>query len=511
MQSDVQRHVVVIGGGIAGLSAAASLADRGIRVTLLESGDRLGGRVSAWPTGDGRTMSRGFHAFFRQYYNLRSLLRRADPGLVSLMPVEDYPLQRSDGTRDSFAGLPRTPPFSVLGFMRRSSGFTVRTLARVNIPAAVELLRVSFPETFSRYDGESAAAFLQRLRFPAGARDLALEVFARSFFAHPEHFAAGELIAMFHTYFLGSAEGLLFDVPVDDYDSTLWGPLGSHLHAQGVTTRTGASATSIHLTDGAAIVTTGDERIAADAVVLAADPRAARALVQGLDAAGGAQWREQVCRTQNAPPFTVVRLWLDTLVDESRPAFVGTSGYGPVDNVTVLERFEQGAATWSAGHRGSVIELHAYACDATVGLDPCAAARLVARMERELHRIYPETASAATLHREILVRDDCPVITPEEWAARPGVVTPWSRLVLAGDAVRCDYPVALMERAATTGILAADRLLAGWGLAGHDVWTVPMSGLLARPRARRDHAPREENVTTSAGLRRCQPTRSQSG
>ena len=27
-------------------------------------------------------MSRGFHAFFRQYYNLRALLRRADPGCV---------------------------------------------------------------------------------------------------------------------------------------------------------------------------------------------------------------------------------------------------------------------------------------------------------------------------------------------------------------------------------------------------------------------------------------------
>jgi isorenieratene synthase len=32
-----------------------------------------------------------------------------------------------------------------------------------------------------------------------------------------------------------------------------------------------------------------------------------------------------------------------------------------------------------------------------------------------------------------------------------------------------------MERAATTGLLAANQLLVGWGLAGHDLWTVPMS------------------------------------
>jgi isorenieratene synthase len=50
--------------------------------------------------------------------------------------------------------------------------------------------------------------------------------------------------------------------------------------------------------------------------------------------------------------------------------------------------------------------------------------------------------------------------------------------VLAGDWVRCDLPVALMERAATTGTLAANALLAQWGVAGEEVWSVPMAGLL---------------------------------
>jgi len=46
--------------------------------------------------------------------------------------------------------------------------------------------------------------------------------------------------------------------------------------------------------------------------------------------------------------------------------------------------------------------------------------------------------------------------------------------VLAGDGIRCDFPVALMERAATTGFLAANQLLSTYGVAGHDLWTVPM-------------------------------------
>ena len=36
-------------------------------------------------------MSRGFHAFFRQYYNLRALLRRVDPALTGLTRCPTIP------------------------------------------------------------------------------------------------------------------------------------------------------------------------------------------------------------------------------------------------------------------------------------------------------------------------------------------------------------------------------------------------------------------------------------
>ncbi len=48
-------HVVIVGGGLAGLAAASCLVNRGLRITLLESRPRLGGRASSFPdpaTGD---------------------------------------------------------------------------------------------------------------------------------------------------------------------------------------------------------------------------------------------------------------------------------------------------------------------------------------------------------------------------------------------------------------------------------------------------------------------------
>ena len=240
--------VLVAGGGIAGIAAAVGLAERGVRVVLVEPHQQLGGRVRAWPVdhgGDRVTMSRGFHAFFRQYYNLRALLRRVDPALESLVPLADYPLVLADGHADSFARIPRTPPLNLAAFVAQSPSFTLRDLAAVDVGAAMELLDVDFPGTFAAYDGESAAAFLDRLRFPDKARHLALEVFARSFFAHPSEFAAGELVAMFHSYFLGSSEGLLFDVPGDDYDTVLWAPLAGYLEGLGVDVRRGERVTAI--------------------------------------------------------------------------------------------------------------------------------------------------------------------------------------------------------------------------------------------------------------------------
>jgi isorenieratene synthase len=482
--SAAERHVVVVGGGIAGLTAALGLAERGVRVTVLERADELGGRVRAWPVvlpdGSEVRMSRGFHAFFRQYYNLRAVLRRTDPTLSRLRPLADYPLVRHGGGADSFADIPRTPPWNLAAFVARSPSFDLAGLAAVDVEAALGLLDVDFPATFAALDGVSAAEVLDRLRFPEEARHLALEVFARSFFADPREFSGAELVAMFHMYFVGSAEGLLFDVPGDDYGTTLWVPLGRHLASLGVEVRTGHEVSSLRATDDGLFVThapraggsADDAR--ADAVVLALDPVGLRRVVAASDGLGGADaagesWRGRVAGIRSAPAFAVWRLWMSGRVAPERPPFLGTSGFGPVDNVSVLERFEDHATRWSDERGGSVVELHAYALPG--GTDD---AELRAGMLAELHRIYPETAALDVVHDEWLVEDDCVLVGVEPWRSRPGVRTPDSRLVLAGDAVRVDLPVALMERAATTGWMAADQLLTGWGLRGHGVWSVPM-------------------------------------
>ncbi|WP_040923871.1 FAD-dependent oxidoreductase, partial [Saccharomonospora iraqiensis] len=148
-----------------------------------------------------------------------------------------------------------------------------RALRRLAPGAAAPLADVRVPDIYRRLDDLDAHTFLDRIRFPDTARHLAFDVFSRSFFARPEALSAAELAVMFHLYFLGSAEGLLFDVPERPFDR-LWDPLVGRLDRHGATVHTG---TPVHAvtppeTPGAPFrLATAGRTVPADAVVLALD------------------------------------------------------------------------------------------------------------------------------------------------------------------------------------------------------------------------------------------------
>ena len=238
---DPGLRVTVVGGGLAGFAAAVSLAERGAAVTVREAGPVLGGRLSSWPDtlnaaagGGPIQMERGFHAFFRQYYNARALLRRVDPSLSFLRACDDYPLFGPNGSFQSFASLPATPPLNLAVLVKRTPTLNLAGLRGINGDAAAEMLAFDGDDTYARFDGISAKEYLDQVNFPAAARRMLFEVFAHSFFNPEEVMSAGEMLMMFHLYFCGSAEGILFDVLDGPFGEAVWNPLQRYAESLGV-------------------------------------------------------------------------------------------------------------------------------------------------------------------------------------------------------------------------------------------------------------------------------------
>ncbi|MDQ1724454.1 MAG: hypothetical protein QOG52_1482, partial [Frankiaceae bacterium] len=92
-------RIVVVGGGLAGMSAALTAADGGADVTLLESRPRLGGATSSFRRGD-LWVDNGQHVFMRCCTSYQQFLARIGSGNdVDLQARLDIPVLMANGRR----------------------------------------------------------------------------------------------------------------------------------------------------------------------------------------------------------------------------------------------------------------------------------------------------------------------------------------------------------------------------------------------------------------------------
>ncbi|WNG93016.1 FAD-dependent oxidoreductase [Mycobacterium sp. ITM-2016-00318] len=472
-------EVTVVGGGIAGMSAAVVLAERGVKVTVLESAGYLGGRLGAWhetlPCGSEQHVEHGFHAFFRHYYTWRSILRRVDPQLSFLQPVPSYPVISATYPAEDLSGLPAAPPLNLLALALRSKSLTRRELTRANPDAGRALLAYDRATTTAEFDDTDAAAFLDSLGMSERTRSMLFEAFARSFFCNQGDLSAAELVAMFHYYFLGNPEGIGFDVTDTDYATAIWNPLREYLIGRDAELRTETRVTGVEPDGQGWRIGTETGELRSRHVVLALDPGALRTLLAASPTtAAAAPGLARQCQSLTvAPPFAVSRLWLDRDVAPERASFSAVTGQPNLDSVAVYSRLEEPSARWARETGGSVIELHSYSC----GLDNADVAAKA--MREELAALWPEIADAAVVHRHDRMEATAPAFPPGSAGTRPGVRTDARGLRIAGDFVELPYLSGLMERSAMSGVLAANDILAELGVAAEPVLGVPQRGLLA--------------------------------
>jgi isorenieratene synthase len=249
-----ERRVVIVGGGLAGMSAAAVLAARGYRVTLCEAGDALGGKLAGWPItveGVEVPMEHGFHGFFRQYYNLRSLLAEAGADR-DLVPQSAYEILFRDRPSEGFRAGWTPFPFSLLEVLARSPTLSLGDVAG-DRPGMNALLAYDPVATFAKWDHLDAAAFVREGQLGGPFDDLVLRPFGQASMNALDRFSAAELVRFFHFYMLGNPEGLGFDALGRGVHLSVLAPLRAHLERLGVEIRTGARVRRVVVRGGRAV------------------------------------------------------------------------------------------------------------------------------------------------------------------------------------------------------------------------------------------------------------------
>lgn len=158
----MEADVVVVGGGLAGITCAVGLAQQGLEICLVERGRRLGGRARSWideVTGD--PVHIGPHILLSEYPNMLKLLDMLGTG-DRVVWQEDSLLTFAEGTRAVDTTLwPLGAPFHLLPSMLFDDRCTPGQRLS-NLPVTLYAMWLQ-EEDLLRLDGVNAGRFLRRM------------------------------------------------------------------------------------------------------------------------------------------------------------------------------------------------------------------------------------------------------------------------------------------------------------------------------------------------------------
>lgn len=441
-------RAVVIGGGIAGVTAALRLADAGTRVTLLEGRPRLGGLAFSFRRGD-LTIDNGQHVYLRCCTAYRWFLERL--GATDLAPLQDrldvpvLDVAAPGGPRLGRITRGALPvPLHLAGGLARYPHLSLAERARVARaalalkkldPADPALDGIDFATWLGRH-GQSprAVAALWDLvgvatlnaRAPQASMALAAMVFRTGLLSEP-----------------GAADIGWARVPLGDVHDTL---ARKALDEAGVHTELSARVRHIgRAEDGSWRIDTGTGPLEADAVVLAVPQREAHALLP----AGALDDPDRLLDIATAPILNVHVLYDRKVLRRPFFAALGT----PVQ--WVFDRTGAAGVT-----EGQYLALSQSAVQDEID-DPVAALR--ERYLPELERLLP-AARGARVRDFFVTRERTATFAPAPGVGRlrPGTRTHAPGLYLAGAWTATGWP-ATMEGAVRSGFSAADAALSALG------------------------------------------------
>ncbi|MFY9803031.1 MAG: hydroxysqualene dehydroxylase HpnE [Candidatus Acidiferrales bacterium] len=459
------QSVLVIGGGLAGLSSAVALAEAGLRVRLLEKRPHLGGRATSYTLPDGSEVDNCQHVTLGCCTNLADFYSRV--GAANKIRFYDR-LYFADahGQRSIIEAAPLPPPLHMAPSFLLFGALTFadkRSIAKAMLAIATS---GGHPPGIA---GTSMLHWLHRMKQTTDAIERFWRVVLVS--ALDEELSRTDArygIEVFWKAFLGNRTGYRVGIPIVPL-ADLYEGCRDGIVQRGGEVQLRCGIREIRVRDDrfvGALLEDGTE-IFADACVAAVPHDVLLDLLpeQFTQSDGPLDGLRHI----KTSPITGVHLWYDrpvmtepflTLLDHTTQwVFNKTLLYRPDETNGRAERPSRKPVAADEGE-GQYLQL---VISASYDLVPRSRQEIIDLCRRELADVLPATREAQ-LRKATVIKEVNATFSPEpgvdRW--RPGQQSPVENLYLAGDWTRTGWP-ATMEGAVRSGYLAAEALLAAGG------------------------------------------------
>lgn len=435
---------IILGGGVAGISAAVRLADAGLKPVLIESRPVLGGRVRSFrhaETGD--EIDNGQHLLMGCYHDtLRLLERLGTRNSLELQPALSVEFRDLKGNRSVLTAPTGIPaPLDVLIAMLRfrSLSFSERLgLIRLGISAKLKEPR---PD-------ETVGHYLERLGQSPQARTWLWDPIILATLNTPAEEASAKLFSqIMRLAFLGTGQDSRLGIPRSGLSDLFGIPAERYITEKGGEVITGEPVRYIEREGQQFHVTTKNGTIFTTDRLLAALPwRGFQMLVRPLISKGPDTTPQEIAHN----PIISIYLWFDQDL-RTIPEFAAMVG---------------GTVEWVFNRRKILPEQNALypgllccvtsAADATVHQESTA---LINTAEQELRKAFPELGSARLLTAQVIKEKQATfAATPDTEKLRLPESGILPGLFLAGDWTKTDLP-GTIEGAVRSGFRAAEAIL----------------------------------------------------
>ena len=446
VNSHGQQHVVVVGGGLAGMAATVWLAELGYAVTLVEGNGALGGRTIGMTSGHGDAIENGQHVFAGSYENIFRFLDSI--GTRNLLEFPDeFGVRYPGGHVETFGIRPGNARRMLLG---RVKGLGIPTLLRA-APAWARLVR-----DVARFDDAldeiTVDEWFDRLGFPAELRRIMLNSMVIGLLNEQPHLASAHAFAALLRTGADRARrsgtaAIRIGYPAVDLDALYLEPARRVMAERGVDVRVrtravsvavdGERASGVRLADGSIIE--------ADAVVLAVPSWNLRSL---LDDVPGSEDIRLAAKQLEAIPIMNAYVLLD------RPLGTAAAWESLLDSDIgwVFDRDHM------HGPRADGNHLYALTTCAAYDLMELKNAAVTDRLVAALRASYPAARDARVVDVTVVPWPKATFSSRVGMSTiRPGNRTVLTNLALAGDWTHNDWPTT-MEGAAQSASRAVDLI-----------------------------------------------------